>query len=183
MWSHILLLSLIVTTFPVLSGNRQAQSASGSDTLPAEVILTKLSDPVYPSSAIRTTIHGDVELTLRIKGDGTVESVDVVSGPPILLPAAIKSAQASRFECRRCAETLQSYSLTYEFRIIATTPEQYCETYEERLSPKVDSSLHEVTVFAKQFWTCDPASEVKRRRIRSIKCVYLWKCGGGDIVP
>jgi TonB family protein len=183
MWSHILLLSLIVTTFLVLSGNRQERSASGSDTHPAEVILTKLNDPVYPSSASAATIHGDVELTLRIKGNGTIESVDVASGPPMLRQAAIKSVQAPHFECRRCDRTLQSYSLTYEFRIIATTPEQYCKTYEERLPPKVDSSLHKVTVFAKQFWTCDLAVEVKRRRIRSTKCLYLWKCGVGDVVP
>jgi hypothetical protein len=122
-------------------------------------------------------ISGDVELTLRIKRDGTIDSVDVVSGHPMLRQAAIESAQRSHFECGGCAEVLTAYSLTYEFQIVATDPPKDCNTLtDEAQAPKLDPTRHNVlVVFANEIWTCDPAVEM--RKVRSAKCMYLWKCG------
>jgi hypothetical protein len=40
-------------------------------------VVTKLFQPVYPSLAKQTRITGDVELTLGLRKDGSLESVDV----------------------------------------------------------------------------------------------------------
>ena len=36
-----------------------------------------------------------------------------------------------------------------------------------------------VTIFGNEVWICDPTSEIRRTytRVRSAKCLYLWKCG------
>jgi hypothetical protein len=48
------------------------------------VVLTKLADPLYPPLARQTGITGDVELMLEIRNDGSIQSVDVVKGHPLI---------------------------------------------------------------------------------------------------
>jgi Gram-negative bacterial TonB protein C-terminal len=145
--------------------------------------LTELHDPVYPKGVQNAAIQGEVELKLQFKDDGTIESVDVVRGPRMLLEAAIESARASHFLCKNCEGTISPYSLTYEFRIVATNPEQYCKGIDEQIPPKLAALLHKVAVFAKEVWTCDPTSTVEPQKVRSIKCLYLWTCGLRDLTP
>lgn len=136
--------------------------------------LSKLYDPIYPPMARQARISGDVVLSLRIRQDGSIESVELVSGHPMLSVAAIQSARASHFECTNCVRTMPAYSLTYEFRILATDPEQHCKNTLQR-PPELDASLHRVTVFADEVWTCDPSATIRRTytRVRSAKCLYL----------
>jgi TonB family protein len=164
-----------------------AQIAEKKSTGVDNIVLTMLSPPLYPPLARQARINGDVELTLDIRPDGTVGSVSVVSGHPILRPAAVESAQHSQFECPGCtAGGLASYSLRYKFELIPLDHTKDCTglTDEERnVAPpaKLDSSQHEITVFGKVAETCDPAVEL--HRVRSAKCLYLWKCGRGEIMP
>jgi TonB family protein len=181
MWRYHLYLALC--TLPlvcvVFVGSVGAQPATHLETLPTGLILTGLHDPVYPQMARMAAIQGDVELTLYVRPDGTVESVRMFSGHPMLKDAAIESAKASHFECQGCNDGLWPYSLRYEFRIVASDPEQYCDqvTNEVPPLPKLDSARHQVAVTAKQVWTCDPTVQLRSVRIRSAKCLYLWKCG------
>jgi TonB family protein len=166
-------------TLPV-GGTLQERSASTR--IGTGVVLSDLREPVYPRLAQLARIQGDVELTVQVKKDGVVESVDVVnglSGPPMLLESAVASARASKFECQTCDDAPQSYSLAYEFRIVASDPDQYCKAPDQLLPPKLDASRHNVTVFANEFWTCDPSVVIRRTytRVRSASCLYLWKCG------
>jgi TonB family protein len=101
---------LIVSSSPA-----KAQNTPGSNSEADEVVLTKLSSPIYPPLARQARIAGDVKIQLQIRRDGSVASAEVVSGHPILKPAALASAQNSAFECRRCTEELTAYSLTYTF--------------------------------------------------------------------
>lgn len=170
---RLLLLSaayLVMMPLSAVGGTPQSPS-------PMRVVLTKLHEPLYPRSAQAAAIQGTVELAVEVNKGGEIVAVNVVSGAPILLPSAIDSARNSTFECQECDDAAHSYQLTYEYRIVATDPEQYCKTYNEQLSPKFDASLHKVDVFAKEFWTCDGTSEVSSLRVRSAKCLYLWKCG------
>jgi TonB family protein len=141
-------------------------------------LLSKLYDPIYPPLARQARISGDVVLSLRIRQDGSIESVELVSGHPMLTVAAIESARASHFECTNCASTVPAYSLTYEFRILASDPEQHCKNGDQQHPPELDASLHQVSVFASEIWTCDPFSTMRRTytSVRSAKCLYLWKC-------
>lgn len=78
-----LVLFIVAFGFLALSANAQAQSAIGSDTAQTGVFLAKLHDPVYPPITRTAGIYGDVHLTLQIRKDGTIQSVEVVSGPPL----------------------------------------------------------------------------------------------------
>jgi TonB family protein len=83
-----------------------AQNAGGGDTKPDGVVLTELSRPSYPPLARQTRISGDVDLMLSIRPNGSLESAVVISGHPLLAQTALDSAQHTRFECRKCSETV-----------------------------------------------------------------------------
>jgi TonB family protein len=51
-------------------------------------------DPVYPRQAVRESIEGTVKLHALINEDGTVHGVSVVSGPPLLAPAAADAVRS-----------------------------------------------------------------------------------------
>jgi TonB family protein len=97
--------------------NTQAQGANSATTPGTGVLLTKLLPPVYPPLARLARIAGDVQVQVLIRKDGSVASAKVISGHPILDPAALESAQKSTFECRECDAELALYSLTYTFVI------------------------------------------------------------------
>jgi hypothetical protein len=102
----------------------------------------------------------------------------------MLAETAIQSAKRSQFECSGCDADLTSYSLRYKFELLPVDHTKDCAslTDEERNGyppPRVDLSQHEVTVFGKVMETCDPAAELVR--IRSMKCLYLWKCGVREV--
>src|ERR1700722_11429486 len=171
--TSLMLLSLAITVVPVI--DITAQSVA---TTPAGPFLSKLYGATYPPLARQAHISGDVVLSLHIRQDGSVESVELVSGHPMLTVAAIQSARASHFGCTNCASTVPAYSLTYEFRILASDPEEYCKNGDQQRPPELDASLHNVSVFASEIWTCDPSATIRRTytSVRSAKCLYLWKC-------
>jgi TonB family protein len=80
-----------------------------------EVLLVELSSPVYPPLARQARISGDVKIQLRIRADGSVESSEVISGNPMLAPAALESAKKSTFRCHSCSAEATTYTLTYTF--------------------------------------------------------------------
>jgi TonB family protein len=148
-----------------------------TEPLPSGLTLKELRDPIYPRIPQAAAIQGEVKLTVYVNPDGTVASVDVESGHQMLKSAAVESATASHFECRGCGDGLWPYSLTYQFQIVPSNPEQYCNSTLAVLSPKLDSERHQVTVPAWEEWTCDEVAQIRRERVRSAKCFYLWKCG------
>jgi TonB family protein len=172
-WALFLFAALVN---PRDSRNLWAQASASENGTESRVVLATLHAPIYPRLAAAAAIHGDVELSLLIGQNGSVESVNVATGHPMLRQAAIDSARDSRFECRECGKSGAPYSLIYQFRITATDPQQYCNhTTGDTPAPKLDESGHHVTVLAEEMWTCDPA--VSYRKVRSTKCLYLWKCG------
>jgi TonB family protein len=118
-----------------------AQTGTGSTAQENGVVLTNLYPPAYPAIAKAARVAGDVKLQIKVSRDGTVSSIKVVSGPPLLEQAALESAQKSTFVCESCTNDATAYSLTYSFL----------------LRENVDCSA---------------------RRIRSVKCAYIWRCGG-----
>jgi len=156
-----------------------AQSAQTPDAPQNGVLLTKLSDPTYPRLALQARITGDVDLMLAIRRDGSVESVVVVSGHPLLKQAALDSAERSQFECRGCGEDANPYALKYKFRIAPRDPPKDCGAQADESQPPVELDLagHQVIVSAWEIWTCDPTAQVVKVRFRSAKCLYFWRCG------
>ena len=155
--------------------NVPAQSAAGAATPETGVVLTKLSPPAYPPLARQARITGDVKIQIGIRQDGSLASAEVISGHPMLKQAALDSVQKSTFECRECSEALKSYVLTYAFQI--RTDGDCCTGYDH--VPKVNLSGNRIEVAAREICICDPAAV--RTRVRSAKCLYLWKCGFHDV--
>jgi TonB family protein len=147
--------------------------------LPAnEPILTKLSEPTYPRLAEAAHIEGYVDVILTIRRDGTVESAQVVAGHAMLKQAALESAQHSQFDCGSCIEAATRYALKYKFQIVSRGLPGDCD-YSEKQSPaETDTLHHEILVKGWAMAICDPAADI--RRVRSAKCLYLWRCGTRD---
>jgi TonB family protein len=136
--------------FAVLE-NVPAQSAPGTPTL-EPVVLNKLFPPAYPPLARQARITGDVKIQVTIRQDGSVASVEVISGHPLLKQAALDSVQKSTFECQSwssgvyvvgCRDVVPSFTLTYTFGMRDDPGDLDCSV----------------------------------TRARSRKCLYLWRCG------
>jgi hypothetical protein len=159
--------------------NSLAHASANSNDARSEVVLAKLSRPVYPLLARRTWVTGDVNLLMRIRQDGSVESAVIVSGPPLLRQAAVESAQQSQFECRGCTETLTPYSLVFTFELFQTdchatanSPSSNAQQDENPRAQASQSQNHVTVVDEGGF--CEG---VFAHRVRSARCLYLWRCG------
>jgi TonB family protein len=150
-----------------------AQSSPNQDAGKSQVILTELFAPAYPPIARQTRISGDVQVELKIRQDGSVESLEVVSGHPLLSQAALDSAKQSHYRCNDCSESLFSYSLVYTFQITETDD---CCSETQAGFPKVSQSANHITVVERSMGTCDPVGMITKIKVRSIKCLYLWHC-------
>ncbi len=154
------------------------QSATGVE----DVVITKLFQPVYPPLAKQTRITGDVELTIGVKSDGSVESAIAVSGHPLLKQAAVDSALHSQFACKNCGEEVRSLKMLYSFQL---GPTSYCTDgsstangdEKQEIYPRVTVSLNHVSIIDQPVGTCDLAFIATEKKVRSAKCLYLWRCG------
>ena len=177
---------LLLTLAPICAlvfaagANSFAQTSRSPDTSRSRVVLTKLSGPVYPQLAKRTKISGDVTLSLGIGQNGSVESVVVISGHPLLQQAALESAQHSQFECRGCTELTTTYSLVYTFQLVArhcpapaSLPSGASQQEDEKPRSRLSQAQNHVTLVDVGGF-CEGVFE---RQVRSAKCLYLWRCG------
>jgi Gram-negative bacterial TonB protein C-terminal len=164
---HSLTLMIAVVASLAVVGNARGQSASPSEPPLARVVITTLHEPVYPPIAHTAHITGDVALRLQIRQDGTVQSVEFVSGPPLLKQSAMDSARESQFECRGCTEALTSYSVIYSFEL----QNQHTCTPSSG-PPQVSISQSHVWITAFTNDICDLIAI----KVRSMKCLYLWRC-------
>jgi TonB family protein len=177
----------LLATVIVLSAAVAAFAAQNADngSNQESVVLTNLFQPVYPPLAKQTRITGDVELALEVKADGSLESAVVVSGHPLLKQAALDSAQRSQFACRNCGEGVRSFQMSYSFQL---GPTRYCtevssvtKSDEKQESyPRVIQSQNHITLVDQPVGTCDLAFTVTYKRVRSAKCLYLWRCGSAS---
>lgn len=172
-----LLLSLLFTAtlgLIVPPAHAQQQTHNSSHASPIGILLVKPRDPVYPAIARIARIQGDVKVIIHVRKDGTVDSVNYLSGPPLLKKAAMDSANASKFECDGCTEAITPYPLTYTFQFL----------YIDSCNPssadvETSESQHHIWVTAPVQDICDPGDVLPAKvpgKVRSIKCLYLWKC-------
>jgi TonB family protein len=111
-------IGIAVGSFCLAVGARWGLAQTGGAEAPQpEVVLTKLVGPTYPPLARAAHIAGDVKVNVHVRADGSVASVELFSGHPILAPAAVESATKSEYECTGCAGEM-SYQLTYTFAFI-----------------------------------------------------------------
>jgi TonB family protein len=61
-------------------------------------ILGRPVEPVYPLTAQQANVQGSVVLQARIREDGTVASLEVISGPTMLTAAALEAVKQWHFK-------------------------------------------------------------------------------------
>jgi protein TonB len=90
----------------------------------AEGSLIHRVEPDYPEEARRQQIQGAVVLELRAAGDGSVQEVSLISGPPLLTDAAIAAAKQWRFKPRteQGKPVGTQMKVTLNFKLPATGP-------------------------------------------------------------
>jgi TonB family protein len=169
-----LMVALAVVYFTAVVEHASAQSAQSPDAPGSAVVLTKLSEPVYPALAHLARIQGDVEVRVSVRQDGSVESAVIASGHPMLAPAASASALKSQFECRGCSEAVTPYALVYTFQFAAA---QATEVPHQSQPIQVIQSQNHVTVLAEPLPIVHVYPTPLLFRVRSVKCLYLWRCG------
>jgi len=172
MWPHLTSIALVAALI-CAAGSLFAQSPPNPETAEGHVTLTEVFPPAYPPLARQTRIVGDVQLELKIRQDGSVDSLEVASGHPLLAPAALDSAKQSHFRCTDCGKGLFSYRLVYTFQFAETDD---CCNAAQAGFPKVSQSPKHITVVEPSMCTCDPAETITKIKVRSVKCLYLWHC-------
>lgn len=167
-------------------GTSWAQDTSNSNQAVEGAVITKLSPLSYPPLARQTRITGNVELELEVRKDGSVASAVAISGHPLLKQPALENAQHSQFTCIDCGEDVRPYRLVYTFEL---GPPSYCTDKVEHSSsnpeqpyPRISQSPGHVTIVDQPWVTCDPAETITYSKVRSIKCLYLWKCAKPRVV-
>jgi periplasmic protein TonB len=82
--------------------------------------LIQSVEPVYPLEAKQRRIEGNVELRVVVGTDGTVRSVSLVSGLPLLAPAAIAAAHGFRYSPAllngQPIETIQTIEMSFKLK-------------------------------------------------------------------
>ena len=137
---------------------------------PSVKVIT-LEPPVYPSTAIAAHMSGDVDLEITLLESGVPGTVHVVSGPQMLRQAAADSAKRSKFASAPGNRPDESYPLVYRFVLDDT---RGCNQERDPSYPRVKSESNTITISEQPVSMCDPTAE--RVRVRSWKCLYLWKC-------
>src|SRR5438270_6819687 len=85
----------------------------------AEGSLLNRVEPNYPDAARAQHVQGPVVLNVQIGGDGRVQSVQVVSGSPLLAQASTEAVKQWRFKTRRMngQPTEMQTTVTLNFRL------------------------------------------------------------------
>jgi TonB family protein len=169
--------SLRLLVFVALASSASPQNFSAS-----RVVVSRLSPPTYPRLALQARIAGNVELDIAVRPNGSVDSVTLVSGHPMLKTAAIENAQKTEFECNDCREPSTLYHMTYRFELGDAL---FCKgidangygIYDAGADTQVSQSENTIIVRGRPYATCDPTERISFLRYRSAKCLYLWRCG------
>lgn len=134
--------------------------------------VAKLPPPAYPPMALAAHVWGDVNLTIRIRADGGIESAEAISGPPMLRQPAVDLANQTKFECLGCegSETIQ---VTYRFAL----GDAIYREGPDRSYPRIAVLKDMVTITDRPYGTCDYESSITKTRVRSVQYLFLWKCG------
>ncbi len=178
-----MLLGLLILWWPFACSLGQTEAAQEA---PHPVVeLTKLSPPSYPRITRLAHITGHVVLMLGIRPNGSLASAIVVSGPELLKKSALESAQQSQFECRNCRDEQTWYRLVYSFELdpmdCAEQAENSKDSQKKKTYPIVFKSQDQVVVTDESISICDPGPTITKYKIRSWKCLYLWKCASPRI--
>jgi TonB family protein len=159
----------VVFTSAALLCTAFAQSREAAKSAQEPPVIVDFPPAAYPPIALAARVSGQVELKVAIRLDGSVASAEALSGPAMLLKDAIESAKQMRFDCAACSAHENQFRIDFKYELsTAYTCDPPDPSY-----PRVLQSAGVVTFIGQPAGTCDPSAI----RVRSAKCLYLWKCG------
>jgi TonB family protein len=95
---HLIAPLLLLTTLTCLSASQEApQAPLVGQSVMAGQITTKVA-PVYPPLARQARIQGTVVLKIQVSKTGDVENIQLISGHPMLAPAAIEAVKQWKYK-------------------------------------------------------------------------------------
>ena len=106
------------------------QSINGAGSQPTSSLqigqLASFRQPSLPIEAARAHVEGTVILRAMVDQSGTVESVQLVSGPPLLVPAAINAVRQWRYGQTilngRAVESVEEITVVFRLGNTASSP-------------------------------------------------------------
>ena len=191
----VVVLILVTTVMLAMSTRRlMAQATARDQAVKPQIVLKKLFPPVYPPVALQALVAGIVHIEVSVHPDGSIASVALIDGHPLLVQAALDSARQSQFECRGCGESGFSRTFTYSFQPSEEgDPDPCCCSHpigwagKKVATSEVSQSEDHITLRTTRppGCTCPDACTARwaeeHSRFRSAKCLYLWKCGDRTI--
>jgi len=128
--------------------------------------------PEYPQVAQIAHITGLVRVEFTLD-QGKVSTVQKITGHPLLIPAAEETIKASKLSCAHCENGTATFRVNFDFKF----SDHDCDEA-QRNSPYtawLDSEEH-ISVIAEPVCTNDPIVVTVSRKVRSPRCLYLWRC-------
>lgn len=150
----------------------------------AEVVLVKLAPLVYPPLARQARIEGDVVIYVEANPNGAIETSKVISGHPLLAQVALESSNLSQYECRNCPAEGWHGTFTYNFKLDPTDCVEPTKDKPE-LTTRITQTGNQVIVSDWPRGFCAksvPGTGAPLQKIRSIRCLYLWRCGQPKLI-
>lgn len=112
-----------VVSLALFSRSLLAEGQATDREVKPKVVLSKLFPPIYPPLAQQALIVGDVHLKISVHSDGSIGSVAVIDGHPLLLQYALQSVKQSQFDCEHCGGSgLVERTFTYSFQVSEEKP-------------------------------------------------------------
>jgi TonB family protein len=88
--------------------------------------LTARVEPLYPEDAQQRRVEGTVKLHAVIGRDGAVQNIEVIGGPPLLVPAAVNAVRQWRYTQTllggQPVEAEQNITIVFRLTKLQTTP-------------------------------------------------------------
>lgn len=88
---HFLLMACMFAAMVASTALAEDQASSGRR-------VRQNITPEYPAIARKLSIHGTVQLTVKVGADGAVREVAVNGGNPVLVDASLKAVRRWRYE-------------------------------------------------------------------------------------
>jgi protein TonB len=89
---------LLVTENGRVIYRESASQLSAGDSAPTTARIVHRVDPEYPVEARNRNIHGAVVLDVQVLTDGTVGTIGIVSGDPLLTESAVHAVRQWKYQ-------------------------------------------------------------------------------------
>jgi TonB family protein len=160
-----------------IGSDGHTQMSSTSSTPKPELLIETVPPPTYPPMALAAHVSGDVRVEVVVLPDGELKSIGVLSGASMLRQATIDKAKLTQFECEQCSQAGSTFDVVYRFELGEA---RSCEV-EDHSYPRATKTGNMITITERPFSTCDPSSSMSEIKVRSIRCLFLWKCRREEI--